>query len=737
MGTCTQTKTDALRPHSHQVQFYDGEDHLFQVVTDFFGHFFHTTSDDNVDLNAIIVARPRPIRFLKDRFVARGFRIESSERAGHHGGELLSSLDPPTKARRRVFFIDAARLLNKLTPCGIVESGHFTTTMNALLTDLKMGAGDSQKRSAVYAYGEMVDVLCKRGEHSKAFELEEVWNAFLATNDVSLLCGYRMDSFRDQLLAPVFQQICRAHAIVSPTESYSTLGTVQQQMVMVAALQQNIKSLEAVFVQTKPRASLKEQQMRYREQFVDMLCHELRNPLSGIIGNVDLLKTGLVVRNAIFRPFVDSEAEVNLSGSSFNALRHALRHQLADDTESVDAIAICAEHMKTVTDDLLSLSKLESGKVVLEMAQFDPKVTLSSVVKMFSTLAAKKGITILLDLPPEVPVVVGDAGRLAQIIINLISNAVKFTDDGAITLGFRTVEPCKDSTIFEVTVRDTGIGMTEEERSMLFGRFSQPVSTSFAKYGGSGLGLYISKYLIELMGGVLWVESQSGKGSKFTFTFQAKEAAPLRQRSRLLAPVQQNTDQHNPVSNNIPSLKLDTFGPLLSYSEISPLSISATPPPDDPGTCRVRHVLLVDDNPVNLRVITRLLESEGLSVTTATNGYEAIGTLIKLSTSASPVDMVLMDLEMPFMNGISAVQEIRRLHRQAGKSWRSKGRSEFSRLPVIGLTGHVREERRAEARKAGMDDCIGKPVMRKALVELIKWVQSRDRSHGRDENGEC
>jgi signal transduction histidine kinase len=707
------TKPTAVQLHSHQVQFYNDEGHLFKVVSDFLEPFFDQSGD--VGLCAVIIARPRPIRYLKDLFLLKGYKRECTEKEPEYGGELLKYSGPSIDEGRCVLLVDAYRVLEKLMPGVEISCQDFEKVISDILSLLpRAKTNDRQVQPSMYAYGELVDILCERGQHLIAFELEEIWNYFLATRNISLLCGYRMESFRDQHLAPVFQQICHTHNIVSPTESYSTLCTAEEQMAMVAALQQNVIALQAAIDLRPPRSKLEEQQMQYREQFVDILCHELRNPVSGITGNIELLQTGLGIRQAILHPVGDGRDNAKLS----NADVTSLRNQLTEDTESIDAIAISAEHMKTLTDDLLSLSKLESGKVILEKLPFDPKATIFSVIKMFSTLAKKKGIELLHDLPKEVPPIIGDAGRVTQVIINLISNALKFTETGSITLGFRPIRRKNEPSVFEVSVRDTGKGIGDEEKALLFRRFAQPTSTSFAKYGGSGLGLYISKCLVELMGGVLYVESQRGKGSTFKFTFEAAETVPGR--SRLLSDAKRHHRNH---STNTTCSEQKASSRPVSRSGNSRLGVCLPSTTNlSPSPCLVKQVLLVDDNPISLRVVARLLEAKGISVITASNGYEAIGKLISLFKSENPVDMVLMDLDMPFMDGISAAREIRKLNDVQTKLHIS---SKLSKVPIIGTTGHVSKEKFADARLGGMDDCIGKPIAGKMLLDLITRVQNR------------
>ena len=711
LTSCTTTKPTTLQLHSHQVQFYDNEEHLFKVISDFFEPFLDQS--DEVGLCAVILARPRVIRYLRDLFMLKEYQRKCPEKEQEYGGELLEYSGPSIDEGRHILLVNAHRVLEKLVPGAEIKCRDFEKVMSEILSQLpRTMTNDHHIQPSVYAYGELVDILCERGQHLIAFELEEIWNSFLATRKISLLCGYRMDSFRDQLLAPVFQQICHTHTVVSPTESYSALCTVEQQMAMVAALQQNVIALQAAIDRRPPRSKLDEQQMQYREQFVDILCHELRNPVSGISGNIELLQSGLGIREAILHRVVNGSDNAKLSDAELTSLRN----QWAGDTESIEAIAISTEHMKTLTDDLLSLSKLESGKVILENLPFDLKTTILSVIKMFSTLAKKKGIQLLCDLPKEAPPIMGDAGRVAQVIINLISNALKFTDTGSITVGFRRIRVRNESSIFEVSVRDTGKGISDDEKSLLFRRFTQPISTSFARYGGSGLGLYISKCLVELMGGIMYVESQRGKGSTFTFTFEAAEFVPGP--SPLLSNDQQN--HHNHSTNNTSSEQKDLSPPV--FRPDNNRLGACLPSTADHSACLIKQVLLVDDNPISLRVVVRMLEAKAISVSTASNGYEAIGKLISLFKSGNPVDMVLTDLDMPFMDGISATREIRRLNDAHTKSHIS---STLSKVPIIGATGHVSEKKFADARQAGMDDCIGKPIAGKVLSDLIRWVQNR------------
>jgi signal transduction histidine kinase/DNA-binding NarL/FixJ family response regulator len=739
---------------THQVQFYDEKDHLHSVLSNYLAPFL---DDGEGWLGAIVLARVQTRTYLEDCLLGRGYtrhELTINGRCARTGGD--GALHPSiacARGQRRVLLVDADMILAQLVSKDELDMGEFDVALHDLLSQLvPMSSADPQHQEPpIYAYGELVDILCARGQHLLALELEICWNRFLATRNIWLLCGYKMDSFRGLQADHVFDQICHTHTAVTPTEMYSKLATTQEKLALIAALQQ--KALKLYSQEPLGWSDSKaEQRIRYREEFIATICHELRNPVAGLVGNVELLQKGLDLRQTILCPHRDDVKEDDIPLSSTEVA--SLRYQLADDLISVDAIATCADQMKTVSDDVLSLSKLEEGKVVLEKVPFDPKTTIISVIKMFSTVAQKKGVIILEDLPAERFLVVGDPGRLAQVITNLISNAIKFTKSGSVTVQLRSLGalPGNHGTLsFKLAVRDTGRGLTQEEISLLFQRFAQPASTSFGRDGGTGLGLYISKYLVELMGGAMYVESQIGIGSTFTFTFMVEKCSAAEgDMTRLLLDRDcMNEHHHTIVSNRYSHLtrksSLSTISlprrpkmsrsmsdgsGLLSYASslVSPTSMASSDVPTGQQDQRVRHILVVDDNPIILRTITRILESAtylSLSVTTACNGYEAISKLIALYNSKSPIDIILMDLDMPFMNGLRATDEIRRLADYNCDKSRSIEARRMAETPIIGLTGDVREERFAEARSHGIDECVEKPVAKVTLVELMERVALR------------
>lgn len=793
----------------HQVQLFESEEQLYRIISSFIVPT--TRSDDAV----VILAGKNRIETLEACF-----------REQHVNTERM-------KHQQQLVFVDAGIIADTVVPGGIFDSGK----MEEFLRDLFGRVQKNYRR--VFVYGELVNILCERGLHTAALELEQVWSRFVSGREITLLCGYDLNNFKDTGLESVFERICRLHTHIKPAEtSNGPIETSEQQSLMIASLQQRTKALEnevlrhraaettlqgalsllsartsetvgrerdgylallsmlpvgvcgtnsnegslkyfinkrfcdisglseenirdggwinaihqadreqvaaslravkngedafarceyrfvhpdnsirwvaceavandSGYLQTvfditefkmlekerldtmkaaeehqRMRAAEAERHRQNREQFVDSLCHELRNPLGGIFGNVELLKMGLETRRSVLeKPFVSPEDLL------------LLREQLLLDEESLDAISTCAVHQQTVTDDVLNLSKLELGKVVLKKISFDLKSTISSVLKMFEVQAQRKGIELRASMPISDSVITADPHRLSQIIINLIANALKFTDKGSITLMFDIVERTLENTLFRITVSDTGVGLTSDEKSVLFDRFSQPSSTNYSEVGGTGLGLHISKNLVELMGGTILVDSRKGQGSKFTFTFRCEE--------------DRSGGNSFSLSKSSPKSYKDSIS-VMASAQTQAIIPSVIPRP-------INHILIVEDNHINQRLITRLLSSEGFTCTVASNGQEALDLLENLSASESPIDLILMDIQMPVMGGIPATLEIRRRERESPTTY-----TPCSRIPIIGLSGNVRENHVLNALESGMDDYLIKPVRKVDIMTAIQ-----------------
>ncbi|MDO6765002.1 ATP-binding protein [Agarivorans sp. 1_MG-2023] len=376
-----------------------------------------------------------------------------------------------------------------------------------------------------------------------------------------------------------------------------------------------------------------------KSDFLAMMSHEIRTPLNGIIGMAQLL-----------------------SASSLSA----------EQTEHLNTIRLSGKALLVIVNDVLDFSKVEAGKMELRLDAFNLKLTLLEVVKLFSPQAKSKHIKLQLDYPEHLPAVfIGDQGRVQQIFINLVSNAIKFTEVGTVNL---SVEYYPDASIEETVVlrvTDSGIGIAEEAIADLFTPFAQADNSTTRRYGGTGLGLAICHRIVSLMNGDISVQSGLGVGSEF----------------RVSLPMQSVEDDVLSVGTKEER----------EHIELSRLS---------------GHVLLVEDTLVNQRVASHMLNSFGLKVMIARDGHEAIDLFKRWGSKLS---LILMDCLMPDMDGYEATTVIRELENHA------------QRIPIVALTASVSVEAKQACFDAGMDDFVTKPFDRVGLyVCLRKWLSARN-----------
>lgn len=361
---------------------------------------------------------------------------------------------------------------------------------------------------------------------------------------------------------------------------------------------------------------------RAKSAFVANVSHEIRTPMHGILGMAELL------------------------------LKSPLD---ASQREKVLTLKKSAENLLAIINDILDFSKIEAGKLTLETIPFSPGELLRDLVVLNHSRAADKGIHLeLIESGDACEALLGDPVRIRQILLNLVDNAIKFTDRGQVTLrAHYTVTGDAAKAVFEV--RDTGIGVSEDVRQNLFQAFSQADSSTTRRYGGTGLGLAVSRQLAELMGGQITVESTPGLGSCFTLALTLPTAAPL------------------------------------------PDAVHEPEPPHLSG-----HVLVVEDHPVNQTVLAGQLDALGITCDLAADGVEA---LEKLQTGA--YDAVLMDWQMPRMDGLEALKHIRALPGDTG------------RVPVIALTANVSPAFRETCLAAGANGFLGKPYTEALLARVL------------------
>jgi signal transduction histidine kinase/CheY-like chemotaxis protein len=400
---------------------------------------------------------------------------------------------------------------------------------------------------------------------------------------------------------------------------------------------------------------------RAKSDFLATMSHEIRTPLNGIIGTTQLLADG-------------------------DATTQQRRH--------LSTIRYCASSLLVIINGLLDLSKVEAGKLELESVSFSLPELLGAALGMFEERARAKGVALSRELAPQLPQwVQGDPLRLQQVLINLVSNALKFTSRGRVLIRVER-EPGPPSQLVRFTVEDTGDGIPPEARDRLFQAFSQADSSTSRTHGGTGLGLLICQKLASLMGGRIGFESERGRGSTFWFSANLPQAEPGTREDA--APAQ--AVPVPPLDNAVPL-------PLPALDESRP-----SPPARAPGTAA--HVLLVEDNPINQMIARAMLVKRGLVVHTAGNGRLALEAL-----AGNTFDLVLMDCQMPEMDGFEATGAIRRENRSP------------RRIPIVALTANAMASDRARCLEAGMDDYLTKPLDTNELDRVLRrWLSSSNPS---------
>jgi signal transduction histidine kinase/ActR/RegA family two-component response regulator len=432
---------------------------------------------------------------------------------------------------------------------------------------------------------------------------------------------------------------------------------IRAQELEIRRQNQSLEKVNRELLDAKARA---EEATQYKSLFLANMSHEIRTPMNGIVGMANLLKTTRLTK--------EQEDAVNIIVSS-------------------------ADSLLNIINEILDISRIESGKLQIEHVNFNLHEEVENVVKLMRMKAEEKKLSFSFNISPFVPeFVVGDPTRLKQVLINLTNNAIKFTHEGFVRLQLSNIDRLGNRSVVRFEVSDSGIGVDKDELPHLFQPFTQSDVSFTRRYGGTGLGLAISKNLVELMGGTIGVESQKGVGSSFWFTIPFEIGEPIERKPSLISNEKTTTPESTtppPTSEQKEEVK-------------EPAHTKESQPTEKP-----MHILLAEDNLVNQKVALMVIQKMGFTADVAPNGKVAVEKF-----SSNHYDLILMDIMMPEMDGLEATRMIREIEKQRGGK----------RTRIVALTANAMKDDKEKCFEAGLDDYISKPFKPADLERIVKEI---------------